>query len=232
MTGADLLQRMRLLDRELEIEVGPPEGPDVPLALTALNSAQDDFEAMLAGISPNTFESSTGTIQTTPQGETTPWPAGVLRLDRLQALNDQTGLPIYDVLPQWGAGSQIQGTSRRPWLPWLWGTSSLGVGRVAYYWTQGRSIYWAPLPATVQTIRWYGLAGAPDLTAAAEFTYPDHVALPLATVAVRLMRTGVDDQIEPVIDLEQRIFPPVIAQMTRYRRDRAPGYNYRYLHTS
>lgn len=223
MVGRDLLRRMRLVERELEIESG---GPDVDLALIALNSAQDDFEVMLAGFHPQTYKQNRGTITTTPNQETTPFPTGLLRLDRLQVLDPTTNRPVYDVQPLYGSGSHID---IHPWFPWMF-SSAIGVGRVYGYTTDGTDIYWTPTPGEAQTIRWYGLQAQADITEVGTFGYPDFVAQPIATVAARLFKLGMDDDAADVIDLEGRLFPPVLQQMTQFQRDRGGGMKYRYIH--
>lgn len=226
MLGQRLLDRMRLIDRELEIA---PGGPDVDLALIALNTAQDDFEAMLAGFHPQTYGQQTGMVTTTPNQETTLFPLGqLLRVDRLQALDPSTNRPVYDLQPLYGSGSHIE---IHPFYPWMF-SSAIGVGQVRAYSTDGRQFYWSPVPGETQTIRWYGLLAQADITAAGTFAYPDFVAQPLATVAARLIKIGLGDDTVDVIELEGRLFPPVLQQMTQYQRDRAGGYKYRYWHTS
>ena len=99
------------------------------------------------------------------------------------------------------------------------------------YWTNGSYIYWDPLPDATHTIRYYGLVSASDITAGGTFGYPDMALMPLATFATKLLRVGKDDDSTPVTELGGQVFGPVIQALSRFNRDRAPGYDYRYTHT-
>ena len=46
-----------------------------------------------------------------------------------------------------------------------------------------------------------------------------------------MLRIGKDDEAGPITDLGVQIFGPVITSMSRFNRDRPPGYDYRYTHT-
>jgi hypothetical protein len=46
-----------------------------------------------------------------------------------------------------------------------------------------------------------------------------------------MLRVGKDDEAGPIVDLGMQIFGPVIQTLTRFNRDRPPGYDYRYAHT-
>src|SRR3990167_36995 len=89
MTGQDILDRMELLNQELQLQSGEV---DVTRGLLAINVAQDYFEG-LAAARKGILGSSTGTITTPASTEPTASPAGVLRIDRLQLLNATTSRP-------------------------------------------------------------------------------------------------------------------------------------------
>src|SRR3990167_9038126 len=96
-TGQSLLDRMELLNQELQLQSGES---DVTRGLTALNVAQDCFEARAAA-RPNIYGSTTpvGTVTTTVNTENTAFPTGLLRLDRLQYIDPGTSRPAWDLNP-------------------------------------------------------------------------------------------------------------------------------------
>ena len=79
-TGQTLLDLMEVLDRGLQLQSGQT---GVTMGLRAANAAQDYLESLLA-LQPNNYGSTVGTVTTTADTETTAFPTGLLRLDRLQ----------------------------------------------------------------------------------------------------------------------------------------------------
>ena len=224
MLGQALLDRMELLNQELQLQSGEA---DVTRGLLALNVAQDYFESILA-LHPNTMQSTTGTVVTVASTETTAFPTGVLRIDRIQYIDPGTSRPSGPDLENLGyAGSHTQFSSGIP--EFILTTS--GSGRPRAYYTNGRSIYWQPLPDAVHTFRWYGLDDAADLTAAGTFAYIDTAALPIAAFATKLMTLGVGDPLPDLQGLADEIFSPVILGMKRFNQDRPPGFDYSYIHS-
>lgn len=221
-TGQTLLDTMELLDQELQLQSG--EG-DVARALVALNRAQDHLEALLVR-EPRAKGDTIGTLTASDGTETTSFPTGVLRIDRLQRLDSSTNRPISPDLSFLG----FVGSHTNTAVADLTG-SLTEEGPPAGWWTNGSSIFWQPLPDTNYTIRWYGLQAQSDITATGTFGYLDYVILPLATLACKLMNIGLDDPTEAHDTLAEQIFRPVIEAMTSYVQDRAPGYDYNYLHT-
>lgn len=221
-TGQSILDLMEVLNAELQLQSGEA---DVTRGLRALNAAQDFFEARLAQ-HKDVLGDTVGTVTTTGSTESTSFPSGVLRIDRLQYIDADTSRPAWDLVPLRRAGSHAW---NRFWPMNLVSTSTTGKPR-AYY-TNGRSIYWDPLPDATHTVRWYGLKAADDLTAGATFTYPDAVMLPLAQFAVLLMKAGVDDPIADPASLAKQFFDPVITTLSSFHRDGPRGLVYRYHHT-
>ena len=170
---------------------------------------------------------TTGTVATVNNTETTVFPAGVLRIDRLQFLDPTTSRPQWDLERIGPSGGHAM--SRR-WPFYLFTTQA--PGRPYAYWTNGRNIYWAPLPNGAYNVRWYGLQSATDITAGGTFAYPDIVMLPLASFAVKLMGLGVGDDVGDHASLAQETFSPVISALERYVRDRVAPFDYRYTHTT
>jgi hypothetical protein len=219
-TGQTLLDTMEVMDRGLQLQSGET---GVTLALRALNASQDHFESMMA-LHPNVMGSSVGTVTTTASTETTAYPTGLTRLDRLQFIDPDTSRPAWD-LDRIGPVGDHYSSSGSVYA------QSETTGRPARYWTNGVNFYWDPLPNGTHTIRYYGMKAASDITAAGTFAYPDIVMMPIMQFAVRMLRIGKDDESGPVVDLGMQVFGPVIQSMTRFNRDRVPGYDYRYLHT-
>ena len=222
-TGQDLLDRMELLDQELQLQSGQN---DVARGLLALNVAQDYLESILA-LRPRMFGDTTTTVTASANTETTAFPTGWLRIDRAQWVNPATSLPEGPDLDNLGyVGSHVTG------VPEFYLASLGGTGRPRAYWTQGRSIYWQPLPDASHTIRVYGLAAASAITAGGTFAYPDIAMLPLASVAVRIISVGVGDSGDEIGAVAQEALLPVVNAMAAVSRgDRPPGFDYSFRHS-
>lgn len=221
MTGQDLLNRMEDLDRELQLQSGET---GVTRGLRALNAAQDYFETVAAGY-PRLLGGQTGTITTTASTETTAYPTGLLRIDRLQMIDSATSRPKWDLEPIDDVGGHVPGAGWRSFL-----SSATGTGEPTHYSTDGASLYWYPLPNATYTVRWYGFQRRSDITASSTFAYDDGVALPVTVFAVELLRRGVDDPIDDYIALADRLFTPTIRALKRFRRERSQDLQYRYWH--
>jgi hypothetical protein len=222
MTGQSLLDRMELLNQELQLQSGET---DVTRGLVALNVAQDFFET-LAASRGKILSGSVGTFTTTSGQETTTFPSGVLRIDRLQALNSSS-LPVRELVPLRRAGGHAGHT--------VWPLNYLigqGTGAPTHYWTNGTNIYWSPRPSAQETIRYYGFAAASDITAGGTFAYPDIVALPLAAFAVQLFKMGLDDDTESIMAFAATTFNPVLDAMSAFNRDGAVGLEYTQTHNA
>jgi hypothetical protein len=219
-TGQSMLDTMEVLDRGLQLQSGET---GVTLALRALNASQDHFESMMA-LQPNILGSSVATVTTTADTEATAFPTGVIRIDRLQFIDPDTSRPAWDLSRVGPVGDHYDSG-----VMFLMNVTT--TGRPVRYWTNGTNIYWDPLPDATHTVRYYGMKAASDITAAGSFAYPDIVMLPIASFAVKMLRTGKDDEVAPITEVGMQVFGPVIQSMSRFNRDRAPGYDYRYTHT-
>ena len=221
-TGQTILDVMETMDRGLQLQSGESS---VTLSLRAVNVAQDHLEALLA-TAPNSYGSTASTVTTAASTETTTFPTGLLRIDRLQYIDPDTSRPGWDLDWVGYTGDQNDKTA----LGLLLG--SIGTtGKPQRYWTNGTDIYWGPLPDATHTVRYYGLVAASDITASSTFAYPDVAIGPVADFATRMLKIGKDDDPTPISQLGLDMFGPVLAQFGRFNRDRAPGYDYRYLHT-
>jgi hypothetical protein len=208
---------MELLDQELQLQAAEA---DVTRGLLALNVAQDYLEALLAGV-PNVMGSTTGTVTTAAGVETTVFPTGVLRIDRLQYLDPTSLLPAWELSPVKSVGGHA--TSRF----WPWSLLAVsGSGKPRAYYTNARNIYWDPLPSGVDTVRWYGLQAASNITAGGTFAYPDTAMLPLAALAVALFSRGLGDDSGDYTQLADSILRPVVDQLDQHNRDGGPQFEY------
>jgi hypothetical protein len=210
---------MEVLDRGLQLQSGET---GVTFGLRALNASQDHLESLLA-LQPNVMGSTIATVTTTADTESTTFPTGLLRIDRLQYIDSGTSRPAWDLERVGPVGDHY--TSGGVYA------SSTTTGKPVRYFTNGTKIFWDPLPSATHTVRYYGLVAASDITAGGTFGYPDVVLLPIATFASKLLRVGKDDESTPITQVGMETFAPVIQAMTRFNRDRAPGYDYRYTHT-
>jgi hypothetical protein len=212
---------MEVLDQELQLQTGEQ---DVTRALLALNAAQDWFET-LAAQEPRFMGDTIGTVNSAAAVERTAFPTGLLRLDKLQALNPGSALPEYDLEPIDGVGGHL---INQRWPNNLLVTTS--PGRPDSYWTDGAFIYWAPLPDDAHTFRWYGFSAKTDITAAGTFLYSDAAALPFASFATRIMSIGIGDSSFDSSTLAREAFGPLIKSLSNFQRERAPMPLYRYQH--
>jgi hypothetical protein len=222
-SGQTLLNLMEVVFPELQLQAAEA---DVVKGLLALNVAQDFFESVIAQ-HPNVKGDTIGTVVTAASTESTAFPTGVLRIDRLQFIDPATSRPAWDLLLSRETGSHAY---NRFWPYNLFTTSS--PGRPRAYWTNGRSIYWDPLPDGVHTIRWYGFQVASDITAGGTFAYDDIVMFPLASFAAKLLKDGLDDPSDAVTDLAVSTFTPIVKVLSNFNRDGARSLNYRYGHNS
>jgi hypothetical protein len=218
-TGQTLLDTMELVNRELQLQAGEN---DVTRGLVALNRAQDYFEAILAAekwVKGDTI----GTVATVNATESTAFPTGLLRLDRLVMLSPTTNRPEYELVPN--------RESKAPEPRWPMSlTSTATPGKPYGYSTNGRYIYWEPLPDDAYTIRWHGFQAAADISAAGTFAYDDVYILPLASLAARLVQIGLADDQGDVATLAENTFRPAIKAAAGYNRDGGRGLRYRYSH--
>lgn len=221
MTGQSLLDRMELLNQELQLQSGEA---NVVRGLLALNVAQDHFES-LAAQRGKILGGATGTVVTAANTETTTYPAGLLRIDRIHLL-DAASRPAAELVPLRRTGGHVTHGF------WPLGTfSAAGTGLPRAYWTNGTSIYWDPLPSGVNTLRWYGFQAAADITASGTFLYPDIVALPIASFATRLMKSGVDDDATDLHSLAVSVYTSALDALGNFQRDGAVGLEYTRVHS-
>lgn len=219
MTGQTLLDTMEVLNQELQLQAGEI---DVTRGLLALNIAQDFFESAAAK-RPNTVGSSYGTVTQTANQEFTLYPAGLLRIDRMDYIDPATSRPAWKLAPRYEAGSHSPNST---WVNSL--VTSSSTGKPKAYWANGTQIWWDPLPDTTNTVRWYGLQAATDITASGTFLYPDIVRLPITTFAVTILKLGVDDDPGVISGLSQNLFEGTLDLLANPIRDGARGLNYAY----
>lgn len=217
MTGQTLLDYMEIVNNELLLQSGEA---DVVRGLKALNVAQDVFESLLAK-RPNAAGDSTGTITTSANTETTTFPTGLLRIDRLQLLDNATSRPKMDLSPIRKTGGHAFGQG---WPYWNFSVGSSGQP-VAYF-TNARNIYWTPLPDATYTLRWYGLQSASDITAAGTFAYLDACAFPIATFAAKMLASGVDDDVLNLDALVGSTIQLAVDACDNFQRDGGVPLNY------
>jgi hypothetical protein len=222
MTGQTLLDYMELLNQELQLQPGEA---NVTRGLLALNVAQDYFEAQ-AALRAQVFGSAVGTVTTAANTETTAYPAGLLRIDRLQLLDSGTSRPKAELVPIQRAGGQAAATY------WPLNLISNSTGEPSRYWTNGTNIYWSPLPSGTSTVRYYGFASAATITASGTFAYPDMVAFPMAAFAASVLKVGVDDDPSSLGSLSTATFDPVLDALTQFNRDGAQAIEYTQVHST
>ncbi len=220
-TGQTILNLMEALSPELQLQPGET---DVIKGLAILNAAQDMLETLVAQ-HPQVFGSQPANIVTVAATETTTYPSGYLRIDGIDWLDPTTLLPGYSLDNRRQRGGHRVSNS----YAWLVG-SSYSSGRPSAYWTNGLLIYWDPIPDIVHTLRVYGFKSADDITASGTFAYPDAAMLPLASLAVRIIRAGLDDPTQDIQAMGKQTLDPYIDSISNFNRDGAHGLTYRYNH--
>ena len=228
MTIASILTKMQVLDNELDISSG---GADETRAISALDMAQDAFEAILAN-QPDTL-GTISTISTTANQEYTTWPSTLMRLDTLWKMNtDATpDQPAWQIDIIQDVGGQAQGGW--PWVGAWSGYAPQGKGAPVLAYTNRQYFFWTPIPDAVYTLRGYGLSEATDITTRTQtFAYPNVVANPMAAVAVRLMEMGIDDPSEELKALSDEWYAPVIGMLRTPTRQRPQSRQYSRMHTT
>lgn len=220
-TGQTLLDLMEALSPELQLQSG--EG-DVTKGLLILNAAQDILETILAQF-PQAFGGQVGTLTAISGLEYTTFPSEVLRADGFDMLDQTTLLPVCGLIP-----SRERGGHRRNKYSWLLSMSSGSNGQPRFYWTNGRRVYFDPVPDTDYVIRWYGFKSAPDITAAGDFTYPDSAMLPLASLAAKIIRIGLDDPSQDISSIAKDTLSTYVDTIVNFNRDGAHGYIYERSH--
>jgi hypothetical protein len=221
-TGQSLLNIMEALSPELQLQSGET---DVTKGLLILNAAQDIFETLIAQ-EPRCLGGAVGSVTTTNGQEYTTFPTGVLRIDGLDYVDPATNLPSY---PLDAVGFRGGHRYRFPyWFSYV--GSPVTSGAPTLYWTNGTRIYWDPIPDATYTVRYYGFASAADITAGGTFTYPDAVMFPLASLAVRIIRAGLDDPTGDISSLAKDTLNPVVDMLASFNRDGSSGRRYDYSH--
>ena len=211
MTGQDILDLMEVMDQELELQTGED---DVANGLLALNVSQNMFEVVAA--SHKKFKGGqTTTVTTTASTETTTFPTGFLRIDRLQLLDASTLLPTRDLIDISDEGGHRVSSM---WPLNL--TSTTATGAPVGYYVDGTNIYWDPLPDGTRTVRVYGFKAAATLAAGTTLTYDDVVGNALAAYAVRVIRSGKDDPAD--LEMARELFDPIIQALKGFNRS---GFN-------
>lgn len=222
MTGQTLLDLMETLGPELLLQSGEA---DVTKGLLILNAAQDAFETLAAQY-PQFLGGAVGTVVTVQNQEYTAFPTGLLRVDGLDMLDPVTSRPAYPMTVKRQRGGHTYGS---PWW-WQYVSSSSTTAKPSVYWTNGTRIYWDPVPDAVYTIRYYGWAAAADITASGTFAYPDVVALPIASLACKFIRTGLDDPTQDLMSIAKDSLSSTIDALGNFNRDGAHDLIYKYNH--
>ena len=223
MTIATILSKMQVVDNELDISVG---GADETRALSALDMAQDAFEAIVAN-HPDTL-GKISTISTTANQEYTTWPASLLRLDNLYRL-DANSRPVRKI----EIIQDVGGQSETPGWPWNVSAASQSTGAPVKAYTNRQYFFWTPTPDAIYSLRAYGFSSETDITSrSATFAYPDYVANPMAVFATRLMEMGIDDPSAELKDLADELYGPVLNSLRQPTRQRPQARQYSQRHTT
>lgn len=221
MTLADVLDAMGILDNELDVSSG---GADESRAITAAGMAQDAFESVVAGI-PEVL-GTVGTLTTSASGETTTWPATLMRVDSIWMITNS--LPAYQLQEIQDVGGQA---NVNPFYPF--GAYSVSPSAPQGYFTNRANFYWQPIPDAIYTIRVYGYYQKTALTVRSQtMEIPNQVKSPLASFAVRMMSIGVGDDEEETRRLANELYTPVIKMLQSPTVQRPQSRVYSRMHTT
>ena len=221
MTGQTLLNYMEIVDPEQQLQSGEA---NVVRGLLALNIAQDLWESLLAGEAETRTQAIPSAFTTTANQEYTTIPTGYLRTDRLEFIDPTTSKVAWEIV-----NDRSQGQASGSGLAWQL-TSATSPGRPRIYWNNGTQYWWKPTPDAIYSIRFYGLTSAADITASGTFTFMDVVAFPLATLAAKIIMTGLGDEVKDLDALAGEVMAPALKSYRTFNKDRAPSFEYRYHH--
>lgn len=226
MTAADMLGELVVFNNDLSVGAGEK---DETRALRALNMAQTLFEAVVGTESEVLSRAGDANLTTVANQETTVWPTTLLRVDSVWLL-DAAGVPIYEVTNIFKSGGQARNL---PWPLSLGVALSTAPGAPRQYKADFQQFWWAPIPSAVHSLRVYGAWRGTDLTSrAVTFSYPDECAIPIETVASRMIRMGMDDPTAEVEAFSKEVYKPIMKRLRRLVRARPEPREYRYLHTT
>jgi len=210
---------VEVINRDLNLQTSEK---DVVKGIVAFNMTKDHLDALLAQ-HPGLLGDVVGTVTTSASTETTTFPSGVLRIDRLRFIDASTSLPTYTLDPDYEDGSA------NSYYPPIFASSTSATGRPVGYSTDGTNIRWIPLPDGTHTIRYYGYASKADLTGAGDTVpYPDIARPYLATFMSLLMTLGTDDATQDYQSLAFQTFSPLIETLSNFQRTGARPATLRY----
>lgn len=208
-TVLELLLDMKMLDNGLEINLADATGRQEAAAIRALTSSQHTFENIIA-TRPRTLETEITTVSTTALGEKTVWPTNLLRIDEIWLL-DSAGKQLrrlYNIDEPGG---------HAPSYPWPISVFPGPTGAPYAYYANQQNFYWLNLPDAIYNFRIFGLIEQAEFTARANaFNYPARTRLAVAEFAIRLMKTGLDDDTDELDKSAQRIFAPVLKSLRNF----------------
>lgn len=212
---------MPVLDNALKTGSGET---DEARAIIACNMAKDVFDT-LAACKPRVLQ-STVNVSTAASTETTAWTASILRLDAIWLLDPTTSRPTRKLKRIEEVGGHV------PSLPWpLQLTLAQGTGTAAGYYANTSNFYWLPLPDGTSSLRVYGYVSAVDfVTRASTFSYPAASRNAFAALAVKLLRTGTEDDQEAINAVASAIFAPLFKSLKGFDRSEPHGRYYGELH--
>lgn len=220
-TVADLLALMPVFDNKLRVKNGDK---DEARAVLALTTAQHYFEVVAA-----TYQrvlGSTITVAPAASTETTTYPTSLLRLDSVWLLDSTTLLPIRRLKRIETSGGHA------PSLPWpLQLVVQSSVGSPLGYFANMENFFWLPLPDQAQTIRIYGLLEQAEFVDRESiFHYPLRTKAAIASFAVKILSTSVDDDTQSIDSLAASFFGPLLRGLKSFDRSEPHGRTYGEIH--
>lgn len=220
-TVQDALDIAESLNGELRLQSGEN---DVIRGIVIYKMALRHFETKAAA-GARILGGSVTTVTTTVNTETTAFPTGYMRVDRLQLQfsNGQVKRTLERV-------SDYEHAVRR----FGFSSSSSKTGEPDGYWTNGTLIYWVPLPDGTHTVRFSGFAvstaasGSTDATDT--FPYNDIVLDPVGAFIAEVFNVRVDDTNAELQLMSARLFQPVLEVLSNFQRDGSRIPSYRQVH--
>lgn len=221
MIVEELLALMPMFNNALRVGNGEK---DEQLAILALTTAQHYFETIAATY--GRVLGSTITVSPSTNTETTTYPTSLLRLDSVWLLDSTTLQPIRRLARIETSGGHA------PSLPWpLQLVMQASTGAPVSYFADMRNFYWLPLPDQAQTLRVYGLLEQDEfVTRLSTFNYPARCKAPLASFAVKILKTSVDDDTSGVDALAAAMFGPLMKGLKSFDRSEPHGRSYGEVH--
>lgn len=222
-----LLTMMMGLNNETDATDG---GSDESRSIVAVQMAMQYVETVAASVPRVLSTRGIEPIYTANGVESTPLPPSLLRVDKLWACDPSTGEPTFPMMRIDETGGHT------PALPWpLNYVVSPSNGQPRGYYLDSDHLFWLPKPDDKYPIRAYGLWAQEwddKLDRKSLFPFPNSLALPVATFAVKYGNIAIGDDVADIQKAAVEVFTPALRALRKRDRSRPHSRAYAFSHTT